>query len=377
MRVRSGSSLLLFPLWLAFSPTGTAQEPAKPKSGDEWIGKRVVAKVANLILRVNDEPIESGARALRIYRVEEVDDQSLLLKSLRDRTSGWASADDVIPIDQAADHFRRGIQLQPKDPFGYAMLALVLEEKQDHEQAIPYFTEAIRLDPKSAAAFAGRASAWTAKGEFDRAVADYNAALNLDPKNAAAYFGRGLTRAARSQHTLAIADFSEAIWLDPLSIAAYDHRARAWQSKGERAKAIIDFNMVLRLDPQQASAYRRRANCWASEKRYGKAIADFNEAIRIDTDDALAHRELAELLATCPELKLRDAKLATSHAKKACELTQWKDPAALDSLAAACAAARDFDGAVNWQIKANVLPRSPLEQEEAAARLNRYREKRP
>jgi hypothetical protein len=132
----SASSRAVFTFWLAFSPAGAAQEPAKPKADDVWIGKRVVAKVANLILRLNDEPIESGGRALRIYRVEEVDDRSLLLKSSSDRTSGWASGDDVIPIDRAADHFSRIIRVQPKDPFPRAMMALVLEDKQDHEQAI-------------------------------------------------------------------------------------------------------------------------------------------------------------------------------------------------------------------------------------------------
>jgi tetratricopeptide (TPR) repeat protein len=223
----------------------------------------------------------------------------------------------------------------------------------------------------------GRATAWSAKGEFGKAIADFDAAINLDPKNAAAYFGRGLTRAARNQNTLAIADFSEAIWLDPLSIAAYDHRGRAWRGKGEYAKAIIDFNMVLRLDSQQASAYRRRGSCWEAEKRYGKAIADFNEAIRIDPGDAPAHRELARLLATCPDRELRDTKLAIVSAKKACELTQWKEPAELDTLAAACAAAGDFESAVKWQIKSTALSRSPLENKEGEARLKRYREKTP
>jgi tetratricopeptide (TPR) repeat protein len=373
----TASSLAILTFWLACLPAGAAQEPAKPTTDEKWIGKRVVAKAAKLILRIDGEPDEIDARVLLIYRVEQVDEQSLLLKSLSDRKNGWVSADDVIPIDQAADYFSQSIRLHPNDPFPHAMLALVLEDKQEHEQAIRYFSEALRLDPKSAAAFSGRGTAWSAKGELDKAIADYDVAINLEPKNPVAFLGRGLTRAARSQHTLAIADFSEAIWLEPLSIAAYDHRGRAWQSKREYAKAIIDFNMVLRLDPQQASVYRRRGNCWVAEKRYGKAIADFNEAIRIDPGDALAYRELAQLLATCPDRQIRKAELALSLAKKACELTRWKDRAALESLAAVYAAARDFESAVNWQIKANALARTRAEQQEGEARLNQYREKRP
>jgi tetratricopeptide (TPR) repeat protein len=370
--VQRGSTLVLAVLtWAA------AVLPVAAQDQTEWIGKRVVQKVKKLTLRVNDEPVESDGKALRIYRIEQADGLSVLLKSESDRVSGWASASDMVVVDGAVHYFSQKIQADSRDPFPFAMMALLRQDRREHDLAIENYDAAIRLDPQGAPSFAGRASAWYSKGEFDKAIADFDVALRLDPKNSAAYLGRGLTRVARKEYTLGIADFSEAIWLDPLSISGYDNRGRAWQSKGENAKAIIDFNMLLRLDPERSAAICRRGSCWQAEKRYGKAIADFNEAIRIDPGDALAHRELAQLLATCPDRALRDGKLSLVSAKKACELTQWKEPAALDTLAAACAATGDFDSAVNWQIKSNALSRSPLEQEEGEARLNRYREKRP
>ena len=286
---------------LAVLTCAGTRAPIQAQQHDERLGKRVVQKAAKLILRINDEPVERDGKALRIYRIEEVDGASFLLKSESDRSSGWASASDVIAVDQAVDYFSKKIRLEPKDAFPFAMMALLREDRGEHELAIQNYNEAIRLDPQNAAGFAGRATAWYSKREFDKAIADFDTALRLDPKNSAAYLGRGLTRTARNQHTLAIADFSEAIWLDPLSISAYDNRGQAWQSKSEYAKAIIDFNMVLRLDSQRGAAYRRRGACWEAEKRYGKAIADYNEAIHIDPGDATAYRELARLLATCPD----------------------------------------------------------------------------
>jgi tetratricopeptide (TPR) repeat protein len=362
---------------LAVLTCAAARPPYQAQQHADWLGKRVVQRVAKLTLRINDEAVEGDGKSLRIYRIEEADGTSLLLKSLSDRTSGWASALDVIAVDQAVDYFSQKIRLEPNAFFPFAMMALLRQDKQEHDLAIRNYDEAIRLDPQNAACFAGRATAWCSKREFDKAIADFDTALRLDPKNSAAYLGRGLTRAARNEHTLAIADFSEAIWLEPLSISAYDNRGRAWQSKSEYAKAIIDFNMVLRLDSQQGAAYRRRGGCWEAEKRYGKAIADYNEAIRIDPGDAPAYRELARLLATCPDPGFHDFKLAIASATKACELTQWKETAGLDILAAACAVAGDFASAVKWQIKSNALSRSPLEQKEGEARLKRYLEKRP
>ena len=131
------------------------------------------------------------------------------------------------------------------------------------------------------------------------------------------------------------------------------------------------------LIPSRARVYRRRGSCFGSGRNYAKAIADYDEAIRIDPGDALAYGEKARLLATCPDRALRDVKLAILSATKACELTNWKEAAELDSLAAVCAAAGDFESAVKWQTKSNALSRRPLEQKEGEARLKRYLEKRP
>ena len=40
---------------------------------------------------------------------------------------------------------------------------------------------------------------------------------------------------------------------------------------------------------------------------------------------------------------------AVAHGRRACEPTQWKNPYALNGLAAACAEAGDFAAAVRWE----------------------------
>jgi tetratricopeptide (TPR) repeat protein len=361
---------------LAFLPLLASEEPIQTRPDDGWLGKRVVQKTHDLTLRVNDEPLESDGNALRFYLVEQVDGPSLLLKALGQGKSGWANVSQVIPVDQAINFFAQQVKDHPQDAFSFAMLALLRHDKHELDLAIANYDVAIRLDPRNASTLSSRGTAWHAKKEYDRAIADFDLALRLDPKHSLAFIGRGITRAARKQYTQAIADQSEAIWLDPLSIAAYYNRGLAWQSKKEYGKAIVDYNLAIRIDSQQAAVYRQRGASWEAQQSYSKAIADYNEAIRIDSGDIEAYRARAWLLATCPDLGLRDAKVAVDSARKAFELTKWKDAAAIDALAAVCAATGDFESAVSWQTKANTLARGAVEKIEGAARLKRYREKR-
>lgn len=77
-------------------------------------------------------------------------------------------------------------------------------------------------------------------------------------------------------------------------------------------------------------------------------------------------------------IHFRDGKKAVAHARKACELSQWKDAYALQILAAAYAEVGRFKDAVNWQKKALEVAEFEKEQGEAAReRLKLYERDRP
>jgi tetratricopeptide (TPR) repeat protein len=351
--------------------------PVGAQDGDAWIGKRVVPRQRGLTLRDNDEAVEPKARTLDIYRVKRVDGPLLWLKAEIARTSGWAAATDVVPVEQAAAFFTAQILTHPRDAFAYSSRGFIHFEKNELELAIGDYNEALRLYPKDSAACCGRGNAWLRKKQYDKAVADFDLALGLDAKNTIAFIGRGESHGAVGAHTKAIADFSEAIWLDPLSLVAYYDRGNAWQAKKESAKAIIDYNVAIRLDPEHGPAYLKRAVAWEALQKYEQALADYDEAVRIDPRCALAHRGSAWLRARCSDLTLLDRKKAVESATKACKLTDWKDAASLDVLAAACAASGDFESAVSWQTKALALDFGDHDKAERERCVQRYRDRKP
>ena len=68
--------------------------------------------------------------------------------------------------------------------------------------------------------------------------------------------------------------------------------------------------------------------------------------MRLEPDNLAALNSVAWILATHPDPKLRDANQAIEFAERAAELTRYQNAAVLDTLAAAYAAAGQFDRAV-------------------------------
>ncbi len=109
---------------------------------------------------------------------------------------------------------------------------------------------------------------------------------------------------------------------------------------------------------------------------YEAARAQFAEAIRLQPGEPEAYNASALIMAACPEAKFRDGKGAVQFATRACELTEWKNPIILDTLAAAQAEAGDFDAAVKSQEKAIELLTDARQKNEYRSRLVLYRAKK-
>ena len=244
---------------------------------------------------------------------------------------------------------------------------------RDLDRAIAEFEEAIRIDPQNAKAFLGRGMVWYQKKEYDRAMADYDAAITINPQYASAFDNRGRVWLDRGAFDRAIDDFDSAIRIDPQNAWAFGNRGVARIKKGQLELGIGDLTRAIELDPKFARAYVTRGD---AKRRTGDpvgAIADYSHAIETDPKLALAYNQLAWVLATSERSAVRDGPRAIELALKACELSQWKNPTSIDTLAAAYARAGNFGDAIRWQRKA--MENSGLSSDrDAAARLRLYEE---
>jgi len=285
----------------------------------------------------------------------EIDDVVVLVREHA------ATARTLLAPRAAADHYQRGA-------FHVERLRLDL--------AVLDFSNAIRLDPKYAAAYRGRAGAFRLAGALPRAFADVNEAIRLDPRDARAYYERGLEQAARRSFPQALADLARALELDPTDANFYRDRSIVWVEQKKFEQAFADAARAVQLDPKNTRALRLHGNLLARRGRFAAAVTDYKQALALDPKDAWTYNELAWLWASCPVERLRDGKQALAYANRACEMTNHRIPALLDTLAAAHAECGEFTKATEWQKKAHDL--APAGQKaEFQARLQLYRAGKP
>jgi spermidine synthase len=137
--------------------------------------------------------------------------------------------------------------------------------------------------------------------------------------------------------------------------------------QGEIDKAIYHNQKSLQIKPNYFKALGGLAAAFARKGRTDLAVDCYKEGIRCKPDWVLPLNNLAWIQATHSQARFRNPKEAVEHALRACELTRYKDPSVLDTLAAAYAAAGRFSDAVDTAEKA--LKLVPSSKKELAARI--------
>jgi tetratricopeptide (TPR) repeat protein len=227
----------------------------------------------------------------------------------------------------------------------------------DYDSAISLYSEVIQADPKAALAYNGRALAYRYKKEMTKALADFDQAIRLKPLWIF-YYNRGVTRYETGDDKSAIADLTRALQDKPGNSPARADclvaRARCYINQAKSAPAMSDLNAAIKLR-EDSEAYRLRGIIHKVAHEYDKSLADYEKAIALDPKSAEAYGTEAYLLSVCPAPRYRDGAKAVRYATKACELTEWHNAQAIDSLAAAYAETGDFDKAIQFQKQADEM----------------------
>jgi tetratricopeptide (TPR) repeat protein len=214
------------------------------------------------------------------------------------------------------------------------------------DEAFVDFQDAVKLNPNNWRALHNRGVSHAMAGKTAEALADFNSALQFEKTYPAVYFNRGELYSTQAKWDEAIVDYTQAITLNVKDVRSYTNRGYAQYQLRNYKAALDDFAKALQIDANWAPALVHRGALHGDNARWEEASKDYRQAIQVSPDFGLAFQQAAWMMATCPDAKFRDAKLALESAKRAIELDSDDDFHYLDTLAAAYAANGEFDKAV-------------------------------
>jgi tetratricopeptide (TPR) repeat protein len=249
--------------------------------------------------------------------------------------------------------------------------------KREANEALADYGEAARLGGLDSYTYVNRATALRQTGKRDEAARDFEAAIAADPGNARIYAARAVALAEDGELKSALMDSAKAVELDQQNINLRLAYAELLIRQHRNQEAITQSTIALKIEPRAARAHVTRAKAYVQLEMYAEAQWDLDGATAQPADKAEALNSVAWCRATCSQEGLRDGKKAIAEATEACELDRWKKWGYVDTLAAACAEAGDFDRAAKYERQTLQMMRPSENKEREKQRLQMYEHHQP
>jgi len=219
------------------------------------------------------------------------------------------------------------------------------------------FTHALEVTQNNYVAHYFLAEELRKQGKVSLAMEHCRKALEIKPNYVNAIITLGSVLAEQGDLNQAIGYFQKALKLTSNSASAYDHYnlGVALLKCSKLDDAVVCFTRAVQIAPDFADAHNNLGIALKKQGKFSEALAHFTKAVQLRSDWPTAMGNLALLIATAPDIKNRDANEAVRLAERACELTNYRDPTFLGTLAAAYASAGRFSDAVDSAKKAAAL----------------------
>ena len=290
--------------------------------------------------------------------------------------------------------------IQPKADAPFVLKSQIYLDQKKYEQSVEAATRAIELNQKNPGPFSIRALARAAVDDFDGAYDDANSLIKLN--TVAGYSLRIDLFAREGRFDKAIEDLKVLGTSQP-SDNLKRRLAIYYNANLQPKEAIKIYNRLLRgvsvaglegMDDnnkrvvlsRRADLLSLRGNARLATAEHAKAVEDYSESLELfdqllemlpeempnkPTRDTGLLNNFAWVLSTSPDDDVRDGAKAIELAEEAAEITEFKRPHILSTVASAYAETGDFEKAIEWiekGIEANKAAADELRDEEETAR---------
>lgn len=195
---------------------------------------------------------------------------------------------------EAADCFRRCLDLEPGIVAAHYNLGNTLIDLKDYDQAKRSFQSCLALEPDYADAHFNMGIACSEAGRLDEAVAAYSRTIDLEPTRPEAFYNLGIACHELGRLDEAAAAYSRALELKPDFPEACNNLGTVLKDQNALEQAAVLFNRAIALRRDYADAFYNLGSVHHDQHRFTEAIAAYQAALTACPDHFKACNNLAK-----------------------------------------------------------------------------------
>lgn len=232
------------------------------------------------------------------------------------------------------------------DDHSYVRVAQNCIYSRNYEGATRACRKALEINPKSAEALCNLGLAFWGEGNVKEAESHLARAIEYQPDLKEGHVNLASLLEQQQRHQEALVHYREVLRIDPESFRAHLPLGISLLKAGDLEQAAEHLSQAVRFLPDHASARYHLGECLFRQGKLDQAAVHFGRALRKEPDHVPTLVLLASIRAMSESAEWRDGQQAEELAKRACELTGYRHPQALDALAAAYAECGRFREAI-------------------------------
>jgi tetratricopeptide (TPR) repeat protein len=216
--------------------------------------------------------------------------------------------------------------------------------------------------------------------DYDTAAGHLRICIELNPNDSSSRSGLGTILALQGKNDQAEIHLTEALRINPNIPEAHYRLGSILDGRGELDRAAVHFRKLLAINPSDTRVCNMLASISMRQSKFNQTIAYFRKSLQINPDQPGALNDLAWIRATHIDPEYRNVDEALQLARRVCELTNFQQPSALDTLAAAYANAGRFPQAIETADRAIKIAGSTGNEalvKEIQNHLTLYRDNKP
>ncbi len=257
--------------------------------------------------------------------------------------------------DRAIAEYQKLMQLAPNHPLANYNLGLAYQKKQQFVEAAFSFQKVVKAEPGNLEAYQNYINSLGRSGNVQEATRQLTEMLQKNPNSAQAHLAVGNILMEQNQLPDAIRILEKAIQLNPKQPEAHYQLGAAKAMSARFQDAIPHFAEAARLKPDFIEAHFSMGMAYSQAGKTEEAVGKFRETLLAKHDFLPALMQLGLIWSGSEKPEFRNGPEALKVATSAAHLTQNRDPAVLEVLAAAYAQTEKWADAIETSRKALLL----------------------